>query len=76
MELSVSRTGNLAWRRRLPWLGLLVILVSFVIAVARVHPANFFGLFEDDSIYFSSAKALAEGKGYVLESFPGNFLSL
>jgi hypothetical protein len=46
-------------------------LVSFVIAVIRLHPTNFFGYTEDDSIYFSSAKALAEGKGYVLLSFPG-----
>ena len=66
-----SNTARLDWRRYLPWLGLLCILVSFVIAVIRVHPTNFFGYSEDDSIYFSSAKALAEGKGYVLVSFPG-----
>ena len=59
------------WRRCLSWLVLFAILASFVIAVVRLHPSNFFGLTEDDSIYFSSAKALAEGKGYVLESFPG-----
>jgi hypothetical protein len=71
MELMSSNTERLAWRRWLPWLALLCILASFVIAVERVHPSNFFGLTQDDSIYFSSAKALAEGKGYVLESFPG-----
>ena len=70
MELTSSNVGS-AGRRYLPWLGLLCILASFVIAVVQVHPTNFFGLSEDDSIYFSSAKALAEGKGYVLESFPG-----
>ena len=59
------------WRRCLSWLVLFAILALFVIAVVRLHPSNFFGLSEDDSIYFSSAKALAEGKGYVLESFPG-----
>ena len=36
-----------------------------------LHPTNYFGLFEDDSIYFSSAKALAQGQGYVLPSLPG-----
>jgi 4-amino-4-deoxy-L-arabinose transferase-like glycosyltransferase len=71
MELTSSNTQLSAWRRYLPWLCLLCVLASFVIAVVRVHPTNFFGYSEDDSIYFSSARALAEGKGYVLESFPG-----
>ena len=67
-----SSSDNVSpWRRCLSWLVLFAILASFVIAVVRLHPSNFFGLTEDDSIYFSSAKALAEGKGYVLESFPG-----
>jgi 4-amino-4-deoxy-L-arabinose transferase-like glycosyltransferase len=47
------------------------ILALFVIAVIRLHPVNLFGVSEDDSIYFSSAKALASGKGYVLPSVPG-----
>src|SRR5690242_18463337 len=58
-------------RRLLPWIGLLAICASLVTAVVRLHPTNFFGFTEDDSIYFSSAKALAEGKGYELASFPG-----
>ena len=70
MELSCVSPAPI-WRRHLPWLALLLILVSFVIAVIRLHPANFFGYTEDDSIYFSSAKALAAGKGYLLASFPG-----
>ena len=36
-----------------------------------LHPTNLFGETEDDSIYFSSAKGIAEGRGYVLASFPG-----
>ncbi len=36
-----------------------------------MQPTNFFGLTEDDSIYFSSAQALAAGHGYVLPSVPG-----
>jgi 4-amino-4-deoxy-L-arabinose transferase-like glycosyltransferase len=59
------------YQRALPWLGLLCVLSAFIVAVVRVHPTNFFGFSEDDSIYFSSAKALAQGKGYVLVSFPG-----
>ena len=51
--------------------GLVAVSALFVIVVLRSHPANFFGLTQDDSIYFSSAKALADGNGYVLPSFPG-----
>jgi 4-amino-4-deoxy-L-arabinose transferase-like glycosyltransferase len=58
-----------AW---LPWIVLGVILAGYVAAIVRLHPTNFFGLTEDDSIYFSSAKALAEGHGYILPSVPGN----
>src|SRR5690242_5055246 len=50
---------------------LLVILIAYVFQVERIHPAVFFGQFQDDSIYFSTAKALAEGQGYKLISFPG-----
>jgi len=39
--------------------------------VERWHPTVFFGRYQDDSIYFSSAKALAEGRGYIIPSFPG-----
>src|SRR5262249_6814278 len=46
------------------------ICALLTIAVTKVHPLDFFGLSEDDSIYFSSAKALAAGHGYVLESVP------
>jgi hypothetical protein len=54
-----------------PWLILTVILVVYLFNVERWHPTAFFGRMHDDSIYFSTAKALAEGKGYVLISFPG-----
>ncbi len=63
--------GRPAYRRALPCLGLCCILVVYAICVARLKPANFFGLSEDDSIYFSSARALAEGHGYILPSVPG-----
>ena len=71
MALISRNNPRVSWRKSLPWLGLGCILVSFVIAVIRLHPTNFFGYTEDDSIYFSSAKALAEGRGYVLASVPG-----
>jgi hypothetical protein len=69
--MNTITSNKSVWRVLGPWLGLGCVLAGFVIAVIRLHPTNFFGYTEDDSIYFSSAKALAEGKGYVLASFPG-----
>lgn len=63
--------NNLQGRGILRWLGLACILIVYAVLVYRLHPTNLFGLTEDDSIYFSSAKALAEGQGYVLPSVPG-----
>ena len=51
---------------------LAAILIVYVFQVERVHPVGFFGQFQDDSIYFSTAKALADGQGYNLISFPGS----
>jgi hypothetical protein len=62
---------QICYRRWLPWLGLLGILAAYVISVVHLHPTNFFGLTQDDTVYFSSAKALADGHGYVLPSVPG-----
>src|SRR5580704_15098335 len=58
-------------RRALPWLGLAFILILYLISIRRLHPTNFFGLTQDDTIYFSSAQALAAGRGYILPSIPG-----
>ena len=60
-----------AFRRYWPWLGLIAVLALYLTAVVRLHPANLFGLSSDDMIYFSSAKAIANGKGYILPSVPG-----
>jgi 4-amino-4-deoxy-L-arabinose transferase-like glycosyltransferase len=60
----------IAHRRWLPWLGLLCVLAVYVFSVVRLHPTNFFGLTQDDTVYFSSAKALADGQGYILPSVP------
>jgi 4-amino-4-deoxy-L-arabinose transferase-like glycosyltransferase len=57
--------------RFLPWLGLAGILALFVFSVARLNPTNFFALMEDDSIYFSTAREIAGGRGYVMPNVPG-----
>jgi len=59
-------------RAALTWLALALILALYAISLIRLHPTNFFGLTEDDTIYFSSAKALAAHQGYVLPSVPGH----
>jgi len=62
---------SVSYRRALPWLGLALVLVFYVISILRPHSTNFFGLTQDDTIYFSSAKPLTAGKSYILQSLPG-----
>ena len=50
---------------------LLAILAAHLSGVLALNPTSLFGLLQDDTLYFSSAKALAEGRGYVLPSLPG-----
>jgi hypothetical protein len=52
-----------------------VLLAVYVFSALRAKPVSNFGLIEDDSLYFSSAKALASGQGYILPSFPGEVRS-
>jgi 4-amino-4-deoxy-L-arabinose transferase-like glycosyltransferase len=59
------------FKRAFPSAVLGCILIAYVISVLCLHPVNFFGLTGDDAVYFSSAKALAAGRGYVLPSVPG-----
>ena len=64
------------WRRLqdfrpLPLIVLPVILAAHLLLVLELHPTHLFGLQQDDALYFSSAKALAEGRGYILPSLPG-----
>src|SRR5580765_2906307 len=49
---------------------LAAIIIIYLFQVERVHPSVFFGQFQDESIYLSTAKALAGGEGYKLISFP------
>src|SRR5271169_3028901 len=58
-------------RRALPWIGLSVILVTYVVTVIRLNPLDLFGIKQDDSLYFTSAEALANHRGYILPSVPG-----
>lgn len=66
---NVLQTGG---RRENPWAWVAVaaLLVFYVFSALRVKPAAAFGTFADDALYFSSAKALASGQGYVMPSFP------
>ncbi len=50
-------------------LGLLLLLLGAY--QAWLHPARRFGMFHDDTLYFSSAQSLAEGRGYRIPSLPG-----
>jgi hypothetical protein len=63
--------SRFSYRTVLPWLSLAAVLFCYIAFIARLHPIDLFGTQEDDSIYFSSAKAIAEGKGYILPSLPG-----
>jgi hypothetical protein len=54
-----------------PLIILIGIFCVYILSVVRMHPTNFFGMGEDDAIYFSSAQALAQGRGYILPSVPG-----
>jgi hypothetical protein len=53
-------------------LALVCIAAIYVVSIVQLHPTNLFGLTGDDGIYMSSAKALAEGKGYVMPNLPGS----
>ena len=69
---SSDRMQARSYRRVLPWLGFVCIALIYVVAILRLGPTIYFGMSEDDSIYLSSAKALSEGKGYILPSVPGS----
>ena len=71
LHVSAYRPHAHLYRCFLPWFGFICIAIVYVISIVRLKPTNYFGMAEDDSIYFSSAKALSEGKGYILPSVPG-----
>src|SRR6266852_2412329 len=47
------------------------ILALFCFRVYSFQPREFFDFYHDDAIYFTTAKALAAGCGYIIPSFPG-----
>src|SRR5215469_1515837 len=53
------------------WLFLSGILAAYTVGITLLGPSNFFGMMEDDSLYLSSARAIAQGHGYVMASVPG-----
>jgi len=55
----------------LSWSCLAAILVAFLLHLRFMSPVGYFGVCPDDAVYFSSAKALAQGHGYIIASFPG-----
>ena len=58
--------------RLLSWIVLVAILLGYTVCVVCLHPSNFFGLSEDDSLYFSSAKAIAGGRATFFRAFLGS----
>src|SRR5215470_5589072 len=63
--------GRLQQNRTAAGVLLFAILLAHFSGVRALNPPGLFGLSQDDSLYFSSAKALAEGRGYILPSLPG-----
>ena len=56
-----------ALERRAPWVAALVALVAALLTMT----SDPIGVFNDDGIYLLTAKALAEGQGYVYPHLPG-----
>jgi len=54
-----------------PWLCLAGLLISYLLYLAGLQPRRNFGHYHDDALYFSSAQALAQGRGYIMPSLPG-----
>lgn len=48
-----------------------LILLAFLAKLGARQPQDWFGWYHDDTIYFSAARSLAEGRGYRLPSVPG-----
>jgi hypothetical protein len=56
----------------LPWVCLTATLVLYLVYLSHLRPESWFGAYHDDGVYFSSAKALAQGRGYIIPSLPGS----
>jgi hypothetical protein len=51
---------------------LLILLLPSLLFLKRFEDLPQFGELHDDSIYYTGAKTLAQGRGYLLESLPGS----
>lgn len=61
--------GRRSWG---PWAALTLVLAGLVAYVAAAPTVELFGRVHfDDGVFFSSAKALAAGEGYVISNAPG-----
>lgn len=57
---------------RAVWIALGALLAVFLILVALAPSADLFGrIYFDDTMYFSTGKALADGEGFIIPSLPG-----
>ncbi|MGO9268651.1 MAG: ArnT family glycosyltransferase [Terriglobia bacterium] len=56
----------------LPWVCLAVTLILYLVYLRHLRPERWFGASHDDAVYFSSAKALAQGRGYIIPGLPGS----
>jgi hypothetical protein len=56
----------------LPWVCLGATLILYLVYLSHARPEIWFGASHDDAVYFSSAKALAQGRGYIIPSLPGS----
>jgi MFS family permease len=63
--------GQQIKRKTIIWLALVCIIALYLLSLYRLHPTSLFGQYHDDTIYFGTAKALADGRGYIIPSFPG-----
>lgn len=52
-------------------IGLTLLAVTYLFVASWQYSPALFGAFHDDTLYFSTAKALSEGDGGVLPSLPG-----
>lgn len=69
-ELERIHGGAAGMNHRWTWATLAAVLALYVFSATRIRPISYFGYRKDDQVYFSSAKSLATGHGYILPSFP------
>lgn len=69
-ELTANRPGTVRKASRWVRAAFAAILVLYIFSALQVNPIATFGTSADDAAQLSSARALAQRKGYVLPEFP------